>query len=550
MSVRVSQAGWERRCCEDFPGRVADLMRAGHAARIGQRAEPRDSPLYAANQWLGSLARELRHAHLSHAFDETAIRDAAENYSRLCSRMHTLEARRDFGRWVGVALPAGRHMTDAGFTARLNDPMWWRRALRKTWTRAAENALRRIGLIRRGRDPYASEYAVRHRRAQHRRTRDFLEGHAVRNEDGEQLPLLPLAEHSLSNPALRRAEFMTRARGFEELARDHGHVAEFVTLTAPSFFHAQLARGGGANPSYRRAIVREAQAWLCRVWARVRARLRRLSIAMYGFRVAEPHHDGTPHWHLLLFVAPVHVDDMRRVISDYWLAEYPDEPGAREHRVRFKTIDPDKSACGYIAKYVAKNIDGEGIGEDEDYETGAEVAESIARVDAWASIHGIRQFQQIGGCAVGLYREARRLREPVADVDLERARCAADRGDWRAFQYACSGDGGLVHRRRTSLKLERVATLERNRYGEQRPPRVVGLRYASAVAITRPHRWKIERQAAPAISPARCEARRMGSPSVSSSVFFSDLGPVAITARSFGDPRGWANPLESSRAGP
>jgi hypothetical protein len=548
MPLRSSQWAYERALLQDFPAPVVTLLKSGHTARLGQKLEPRDSPLALANRWLGEHARDLRRSHLSHAFDEQALRDAADNYSRLCSRMHSLAARRDFATYIGVSPPRGKRVSDDGAIARLNDPLWWRRALRKTWTRSAENGLRRIGLIRRGRDPYASEYAVRHRRAQRGRMRSYLEAHAAINEDNVQLSLLELAEHSLSNPALRRGEFMTRLRGFEELAQDHKHAALFLTLTAPSHFHAQLAKGG-ANPNYARAVVRDAQAWLCSMWARVRSKLRRLSIAVYGFRIAEPHHDATPHWHIVAFLPTSAVAAFSLVVSSYWLSEHGDEPGAREHRCRIETIDPEKgSACAYLAKYVAKNIDGESIADDEDFETGQEIADSIARVDAWASVHGIRQFQQIGGAAVGIWREARRLREPVDDRDIERARLAADAGDWRAFTYAASGDGLHAHRK-TSLKLERVSTLERNRYGERRHPRIVGIRYASAVAITRPHSWRIER------AGTACSRQRLATSTPEHAVpvpFFivftspSSLGPVAITVRASSTVERPA----SARAGP
>ena len=488
----------------------------------------------AANLRLAELHRALQAAHLSHAWDEQAIRDHAENYSRLCGRMSRLEDREGFARYLGIDPPAGRTLSARGRAARLADPLWWRRQLRKRWTRSAENGMRELGVVRRGREPYATDQAVSHRRAQKRRAQEFRERSSLVNELGEQLELVAVAERSLANPAIRRGEFMTRVRGFEEIARDLGHVAEFVTLTAPSVFHAYLA-AGGRNPAYGRAQVREAQQWLCRMWARARAKLKRLSVLVYGFRIAEPHHDATPHWHLLLFARPRDTDQVRGVLQGVALSEYGGEPGAREHRCRFERIDPAKgSAAGYVAKYVSKNIDGAGsIAAAEDGETGNQVLEGIKRVDAWASIHGIRQFQQIGGPPVGLWREARRLREELADLDLERARAAADRGDWRHFVRCV---GGIAAGRRTNIKLERQESGERNRYGEHRPARIVGLRCASSVAVSRPHTWRLVRKCSGAFSDS-----------------FSHLGPVAITVRGAsraGEPSAWSNPLETSQAGP
>jgi len=115
--------------------------------------------------------------------------------------------------------------------------------------------------------------------------------------------------------------------------------------------------------------------------------------------------------------------------------------GAKEHRCKCVAIDPERgSATGYVAKYVSKNIDGAGeIGDAESDETGGSVRDSVARVAAWASCHGVRQFQQIGGPPVGLWRECRRVRERVEADQLERARGAADRGDWKGFIAALGG---------------------------------------------------------------------------------------------------------------
>lgn len=529
-----------------MPAGVAALLREGHEARIGERdPEGRSSsPLYVANQWLVSEARELQDAQVRRAFDEQAIRDHAENYARLCSRMRSLESRMSFALYVGVEPPAGKSCTPSGAAARLDDPLWWRRQLRKRWTRSAENSMRALGVVRKGREPYASDEAVRHRAAQKRRAKGFLESSVAVCETGEQLSLLELAEKSLANPALRRGEFMCRCRGFEHIAEDLKHSALFVTVTTPGTFHAQLSKGG-RNPDYKRQLVRDAQQWLCGQWARARAKLKRLSVTFYGFRIAEPHHDATPHWHLLLFVKCSRTQRglLRRVLKFAFITSELTTRRAQAARLKIIRIDRTRgNATGYVAKYVSKNIDGAGaINEAEDKETGERVAGGVARVDAWASIHGIRQFQQVGGAPVGLWREARRLTEPVGDADIERARSAADRGDWRAFSYAVHPEA-VPPGRKTALRLEKVEDGTVNRYGEHRPARVIGLRYASAVAITRPHRWRIERKASETTAPTKggsieprpqCQNARqkLGSPASSSSVFSPPLGPVAITVR-------------------
>lgn len=450
-----------------------------------------------------SQHRQLQKAHLTRAFDEQEIRDYAEQYSGTCSRLKTFADRCDYVLSKGAEVPEGKNVTEASATARMCDPLWWRRQLRRTWTRRAENVMRELGLVRKGRQPYASDDAVHHRHGQRVRGAAFLESHVVENEAGKQINLLDVVKGSVSNPALRRAEFMTRVRGFEEVAEEAGHEAQFWTLTAPSIYHAQIA-AAGKNPKYDGSTAREAQAWLCKQWSRVRAKLKRLSILMYGFRIAEPHHDGTPHWHLLMFCRARDAETIAKVIRDYWLKEHADELGPRDpatgrrprETARAKLITIDRrvgTAAGYVAKYVSKNIDGEGeIGAAEDWETGRAVNDGIRRVDAWASLHGIRQFQQIGGPPVGLWRELRRLTEASEDTNIERARSAADAGDWRAFVYGVAFEGIRATRRNLCVRLARKDTGELSKYVEEKPAPVFGVRSGSAIEVTRKHQWTIK----------------------------------------------------------
>jgi hypothetical protein len=400
--------------------------------------------------------------------------------------------------------------------------------------------------------------------------RRFLESCVAVNEDGKALSLEQLAEHSLSNPALRRGELMARIKGFETIAEELGWQGIFVTATAPSNFHPQLFQGG-ANPRYGGATVRDAQQWLCRTWARVRSQLDRDGVRYFGFRVAEPHHDGTPHWHMLLFVSSRLRKQLTTTIVDGWLKEFGSEPGAYQKRVTVKRIDRSRgSATGYIAKYIAKNLDAAGVinaeagretgvGGGEALDHGMAVADGLARVLAWAAVHGIRQFQQLGGPPVGLYREARRLRKSVGDADLERARGHADRGDWRGF---CLSTGyrfrrddadrrlerlwraeqrqrrraGLPRRRRfkTSLRMVYADQGRRNRYGELTGSQTIGLKWSAAELITRPHEWRIQSKGvSDGTVQKNSDHARPGTDPISS--LSVPLGPVAITVRTVKD---------------
>lgn len=393
-----------------------------------------------------------------------------------------------------------------GAICRLIDDKWWIRQLERMWRRYQEHAGIIVGKVRSGVSPYISNKSLRDYKARKQLAQAWLNGNFVINREHDlELLLADAVAASVANPVNRRNELMVRMRGFEEYAKDHDYVGEFYTWTAPSKYHSYTKSKKGpshANKRYQGASPRATQRYLCRQWAKCRAKLAREEVAFFGFRVVEPHHDGTPHWHLLLFVKPEQLRLLRSIMRSYALqhdkAELAPPKGKRGNnfqsyrpRFDFKTIDPDRgSATGYIAKYIAKNIDGAYV--DSDYEAESSGIHGAEGVAAWASIWGIRQFQQIGGPSVTAWRELRRIREPLDSKDiLETIRRTADNADWQRFIETMGG--ACLPRAERPVKLMKAIEKEANQYGED-ITRLRGVMSDTLGTVTRLEGWEISRQ--------------------------------------------------------
>jgi Bacteriophage replication gene A protein (GPA) len=419
---------------------------------------------------------------LDYGADEQSINEKAETTARECRgwidnlRASEGEARK----WlVGLAEALGAVIQMAwslsSLKARLVDVTFWKRVFRKQAGRAFEGAYRESGWVHRKGELFCSDVTLKRRKARAQENQAMLDGmDLIDEETGEVVPLADVVKGSVSNPALRRAELMTRIRGFEEYAVAKGHSCLFVTCTAPSAHH-RVSERGRRVAAWNGSTPREVQDYMMACWARVRAKWQRSGflITPYGFRVTEPHHDGTPHWHMVLFCGDQDEEKVRASISAEFMAEAPNERGAKKYRVTFIQITASSGgAAGYLSKYIAKNIDGFDNGQDTAHDEAIEqkFSEGAARVLAWASRWGIRQFQQIGGPSVTVWRELRRLRESQQGELFERARIAADGGQWVDF-FQTQGGANLARRHH---KIQTEAKPVTGTYGDE-IRKVIGL---------------------------------------------------------------------------
>lgn len=576
MLPNVSQFAWQ--LLRDLPRKVR------HVAERGWLKVANGVPVHAydgmhdkvrANAWLEKFAAPFLNGVLPLDFEtsdddiiafakrtanrfERGIVFHAWDMTKQCEKAAALGV--DWDTQFAKQIKNGWHNAIA---ARLCDVGFWKRHFRRQIGRELENIYRgHCGLVHKRKWLYVSDDAVTRRRQQKARNAAIMQMVTLMNELGQTFQLSELVEKSNANPAIRRAELMVRIAGFEAIARDVGHCGEFITITCPSRFHSAMHYSGSLNLKYDGSNPRQANDYLCGVWARIQTALAREGIEIYGFRVVEPHHDGCPHWHGLFFMEKQHRKRFRQIVAlhacradrkeldlTYFETKKARTERAREiqakqkakpelfphvqtlatisgslklendvwenadsnlfHKVKarvdFEAINWKKgTAAGYIAKYIAKNIDGKNaLGESvgDDYETDGEmsVVETAERVDAWASLWGIRQFQQIGGAPVSVWRELRRefADDTQDDSDIIRAARAADLGDWGKFIQVMGGIAMKRSDRPVQLYKETPmrsnGEVWRNRYGEPMEKSIRGVFDLSTgeIRLTRVHEWTL-----------------------------------------------------------
>lgn len=411
------------------------------------RLHTNEASEYAKSLKTGVLADLFADVDLPFQAEESGIADAANRavkrtadiLRRLSSQDEAIAALVRLARRYAVMMP---NKPAEGIFKRMTDPCWWRRALRRRFQKV-EHAAIRAGLVNSRAAAYVSDEAMLRNQQHARRTAKLLESlEAINETTGETIALSKIAKRSLANPENRRTFTMVRIRGVEEYALSQGLEGHFLTWTCPSRMHAALKKSGEPNPRYDGTSPRKANQYLCKLWNSAKRKLARDGVGFLGIRVVEPHHDATPHWHLLVFVRPDQAEATLATLRAYALMDSPDEPGAKEARFTAERIDPAKgSAVGYVAKYVSKNIDGFGVGQDDEAGKSAEV--TAPRAVVWARTWNIRQFQFFGCGPITPYQELYRLNAISQDMEpaLGAAFRAVKENDHGAYLKALKTSG-------------------------------------------------------------------------------------------------------------
>ncbi len=402
-----------------------------------------------------------------------------------------------------------------GAILRLTCAEWWKRKLWLLRCEWREEQLRAACLVSRKTSPYLSQDALSEFRAQREKTRDFLKSFMLENEDGFTIDLETVYYAGVSNPVHRKAEMMATMKGLELLAEARGDRAVFLTVTCPSKYHA-TTENGHPNPKWNGATMRDSSDYLVNTFfAAVRKKLNRDGLRWYGIRTVEPHHDGTVHWHMMVFAHPDEIETIVSHVCDIAIQEDRHELGD-DITPRFKAeyVDGSKGTpTSYIATYIGKNLDSRAVdGIDPktgkprvDHETGKSMAESVERAIGWARLHRVRQFQFFGIPSRQVWRELRRLASQMArnpegpqrlkDDAMDAVLAAADAGCFAT--YIEKQGGVLVPRKDYLIRTAYDLADELNDYGEQ-SVQIYGiwspLIGESSRVCTHPDNWKLVRR--------------------------------------------------------
>ncbi|MCT7572297.1 replication endonuclease [Aliarcobacter butzleri] len=207
----------------------------------------------------------------------------------------------------------------------------------------------------------------------------FLEYNYIYDKiSSSHIPLKDLVISANHNPNRYHALIQNRINTLTNEAKENNLFPIFMTLTLPSEFHKmkidKKTKTLIQNPKYNHVTPKEAVKHLTKMFSRLRhdRSLKELSKdERIYFRVNEPHKNGTPHTHILLFVPKSSID---RVVTAF----------KRLFDNKTNDIQTDiKNATSYIMKYINKTLP---LSKKENLSTKEKY------LNAWYSKHRIVRF--------------------------------------------------------------------------------------------------------------------------------------------------------------
>ena len=228
------------------------------------------------------------------------------------------------------------------------------------------------------RQVYVSDWTLARWRFRQEAGRKFLEQQQIVDTSTGEM-ICTAADAADSGQRSRRATMVALVHGLREIARRDGLVPVAVTLTLPPQHHPKPALGkNGYDPAITPAdMFTELQAR----WHRVVALLRKRQVRVFGIWLPEPHEDGCPHRHAILWCDPRGVADLQAAVEAHF-------PGRRA--TDFRVLD-ERSAAQvqtYVLTYALKMTAEAPTTKAEAPDGEEHLGAAFDRFRAWKSVFG------------------------------------------------------------------------------------------------------------------------------------------------------------------
>lgn len=257
---------------------------------------------------------------------------------------------------------------------RQRDPKYWRRILKKEAMAARQYWQWALGAACAGGKEYCADFTFQSWQERRAAGKAFALAHQAQAPDGTVVSLARIKD---AHERGRLVALYAQTQGMEAMADRFGLVPLFLTLTLPGRFHP--------HPTSKTFLDREwtpregpRTAWtrLQGDWALLRAHLHNHGVDTFGLRVAEPHKDGCPHLHALIWVRPSDVMTVYRCMAGI----FPERPRRKNGAGRPIPDQPIRDGSGRPvvqaklviirdrkgAPRIRKEKDGAGVPLDED----------------------------------------------------------------------------------------------------------------------------------------------------------------------------------------
>lgn len=185
-----------------------------------------------------------------------------------------------------------------------------------------------------------------------KKQKEFLDFSYLQDKiSGNHYPLSNFVVSAYHSPERYYGEIQNRVNTLSQLAQQRNLVPVFMTITLPGEFHAYKQDKEGNlifNPKYNGTHPKEAAKILTKMFTKLRhdRALKELSKEQrIYFRVDEPHKDGTPHTHVLMFVPKERVPRLIEAFNHLYTM--------KSNKIERITDDIGNSVS-YVMKYVNK----------------------------------------------------------------------------------------------------------------------------------------------------------------------------------------------------